>query len=267
MSSRTHRVWIEDPPIAGKREFVNQQQALDRYYLTRQLLRLNLLNERASRTERDRIRTELNVTADTRWVVDPAPHLDIHTVNEDWYRQWITGNTTSTTAATNAIHAYMTSTGQLYRAEVESSHQTVLRQPVAAPAIASVEDDMYLIKDVKYARSYIWIDDFYWTTDGRIPPEAVARVLSRYYNTPELIRRLHIDAEYGFSTLHPDPDRMQGRDKKYTMPLDSFISGTRGLDYMGHVFVWHNGRWLQRIAKSGEWAAFKTVDPHKEFEA
>lgn len=102
----------------------------------------------------------------------------------------------------------------------------------------------------------------YWVTDGRIGPHAVARLLSRYYNTPERVALLASSKTMkGAKMLHPDASKLQMTAGCSRHRAENWEIDTNGMK--GYAFVFRDNCWqIQQGSDKG----FVVIDPHSDAE-
>lgn len=294
------QVWIEEPSLFGRRVFPSDHHARtwrrrgeQIIALKRSAMRGDRMAGRHAEALTDRMVAELQVIGE--WPEEPLQ--DIYQRIERTFRSptnWYDGfSASSTTRGTHAsfyydygqAHTQATTAPTDTRQDILDSLRMfvtdALQQPPAAlkQKLAEIKTEManfdpYLAEPLTFDRTYISMKDpnnprvLYWQTDGRISQHAVARVLSRYYATPERAALLTSGTgrnglPLASELIHPDMTHLLHAAAGAYYDLTQWLRDTGNL----RVMLWDGSKWLRRSNSSQNMDGFKVINPNGEFEA
>lgn len=290
--TRSTRVWVEDPPLFGRREFAGEYEA---QYWRHRGEEVEVLRLRAARGDRfaarrasdlmDQMRAEMVASSPPPDIEQTATgrlmFLDdiqgrsrfsrgVRHSTYDEFARWNVPFTSATTTARTSADDMPDSMAWMAEAYAKFAMPPGLKKEIDKIKTDMEPSDPYLPEKINFERTYIAIDKpnsdviWYWRLDGRLHPDAVARVVSRYYNSDKAARSL-MKNEVGVATLHPDREKCRGSDStsSYSSGPNSWCGATTRLP----VVWWHEGKWWKRVNNSSNMSAFTVIDPNGEFEA
>lgn len=311
------RVWVEVPPINGRSEFTDEDDARRWRDHLRQL---ENLDRRAARGD-NWARREMSELRERMQAATPELAAQTATQRRDWWEEapqrhdqrlsdWyaevatnlrqvertrtmrndaaFTYNDRPFTAAVAFRYSYGTSASTGARAVpisaddmVDAMGKIMMSFPLKA-ALSEIKEDMadatyhpadetvdpYTTnKAGTFTRTYIAITVNgggvkYWQTNGAIPPRAVARVLARYYNTPERVQALRQGSEAP-RRIHPDRMKLAMFDAISTYNESNWAHAVRSY----YSVLWKDGMWWYGAPEDGKSDLdFKPIDPFEEFD-
>ena len=296
-SLESHRVWVEERPIFGRREFTSEAEVREWLHAARRLEAMDRRAERGdswARREADQLRAEMLAQVPEHPAVPPPPrrHWWEEDNATDWYRD-VALRTMRDAVTTTYVGRRMTDTFRYSydtgvtgrRADMLITDDVVdamammppmlketlseIKKEVMADATSHSTEpvDPYLTNSRgAFTRTYIAITAGsgirYWQTDGAIPPRAVGRVLARYYGTPEQIQTLR-RANEAPKRIHPDPTKLATYDTLNTYDSADWSRAVRSY----YSVLWKDGQWwLGKPTGTEAPVTFVPIDPYEEFD-
>lgn len=276
--SMVQEVWVEDPPIGGRREFQSPYEADQARVALEQMRHQHrgVLRDPWARREEERRRELL------RPRYEPDLRSTAQTATQMIWDE-ISTTTTATTfdmASLEQLRRQMTE--HRFRPEdylgnfndhIDSSRLTINRPNMARRSEErsfTMDEDPYSELSGAYTESYVGItmdkaalnsslSMAYWTTNGAIHPDRVARVLKRYYSTQERVNALlrREDGVWkGPKLLHPNPRQLGQWTHASSILWTDYRNGTGGM--VNFAFMWLDGQWMRRGAGDSQ-VAWKPI--------